>query len=130
MKGVLFRRTTKRTVKGSFFEGIEMSGKLTILTTLRLVPERTANPRTFPSPPAPSLLLQNTMATTASELEDYNPFRSYSYDSDVKPSNDFRLYLPPPGTPDPPHLSQVVPQFLRPVIGRILFPRLCCVIVN
>lgn len=33
----------------------------------------------------------------ASELEDYNPFRSYAFDSEAKPSNDFREYLPPPG---------------------------------
>jgi hypothetical protein len=31
------------------------------------------------------------------ELEDYNPFRSYAFDSEAKPSNDFREYLPPPG---------------------------------
>ena len=31
------------------------------------------------------------------ELEDYNPFLSYAFDSEAKPSNDFREYLPPPG---------------------------------
>jgi hypothetical protein len=36
------------------------------------------------------------------ELEDYNPFRSYAFDDvEAKPSNDFREYLPPPGTYSP-----------------------------
>jgi len=35
------------------------------------------------------------------EMEDYDPFRSYDYDTDAKPSNDFRDILPPPGTSQP-----------------------------
>ena len=66
---------------------------------LGFLPNRPPIPALFDLRRRTSLYLPNTMSTTAaSELEDYNPFRSYSYDSDVKPSNDFRLYLPPPGS--------------------------------